>query len=642
MRPGTSYSSAKGPPNWRATFKGFNANSSMVDLSAPARKQSVSSLRYQTSEANLKNPWMNNSTANLPLPSPLSGSGPRIGTPDRPSTANGPRKEWINPLDVHFGKDPTGAPPSLASTEAPARSPLGLEFSPDDKDETPTKVSSPVKETAHPFKNETVHKNGYPSPPQSVSNADQTLSPTVSDLSMVNGHIDPSSLPSPAASAPRTSEERWDAPVIRNVSAKRDTTTFHSPRRRSFTMDVKQQELERLRKQRQTEGFAGSFADFDFGEIVTKQPSIEQFPEPPATRIQPSSPPMRQQAPKGRSNTITSKQSETAPTRPDRSTSISGSSTLPALSPSNSPLIDANAFDLPPPAPVEAPAAAPARPATGYGRLGGPPSAAAGAHPGSTPVTTFEPPPRLGFRARLGSDASSRRKTGPPKPLQTTAAPPVPAQADEPSPKSPFLTPSNSDNQMTETDGAKKSLDIKTPKSPYQKTVLEGDFPVTKGLPRGRQPPRRPPRSDEAPSPEKPDFSIPNWSSLNGAEPRHSAMPPPLAMGSQPRPSTSSGAPSMLPSPSFASLELSISGGGESLTQAFEEALGKTSLAPGLVGDFFSIDTTNLGNVPAGTRVEAKKAPPRPAPVTLPPSPTKNAEPRSPAPTQSEFGAGFI
>ncbi|KAJ2970242.1 hypothetical protein NQ176_g8282 [Zarea fungicola] len=286
-RPGTSYSATKPPSNWRQTFKGFGANSSMVDLSAPMRKQSVSSLRYQSSEVNLKQPWMNCNTANLPLPSALGGSGPRVGAPERPSTANGRTKEWVNPLDVHFGKEHTVPPAPAISIETAGRSPLRLEFGTDVRKNGEALSKSSNSEEQNPqqrTKTETTHSNGYPSPPQSVSNADQTLSPVTSNLSMVNGASpDPASLPSPAASATRTSEEGWDVPVIRNVLAKRDTTTFHSPRRRSFTMDLEEQELDKLRKQRQTEGFAGSFADFDFGETVTKQASINQIPEPPVS-----------------------------------------------------------------------------------------------------------------------------------------------------------------------------------------------------------------------------------------------------------------------------------------------------------------------------------------------------------------------
>lgn len=611
----------------------------MVDLSSPMRKDSVSSLR---------NPWMNSSSANLPLPSSLGGSGPRIGTPDRPSTASGRTKEWINPLDVHFCKDPTGAPPSLSNnSEGPPRSPLGLQFGADAEDDA-VKPSSPFKDKPQPAKHETSIKNGYPSPPQSISYAEQTLSPSTSDLSAAgktNG--DPSSLPSPAISAPRSSEDRWEAPVIRNVLAKRDTTTFHSPRRRSFTMDLEKLELEKLRKQRQTEGFAGSFADFDFGEIITKQASIEQFPEPPTLGFNssPKADPFPsfadKQMPTSKSANALTSPMTTTPKRPERRMSNSQVDTRIFGNMSNSPELGPNPFDtLPPPAPVDPP-----RPATSYGRIGGAPTAAAGAHPGNGPVTTFEAPPRLGFRARLGSDASSRRKTGPPKPLQTNLSHPSAMQKAaltlvqnaEPSPKSP-LPPSTSASQPDE---PKQSLDVKSPRSAQSKKTLEGDFPVTKGLPRGRQPPRRPPRSDEATSPERPDFSLPSWGTIDPVEPRHSAIPPPLTMGSLPRPSNSSALDLSLPSPSFASLELSISSSGESLAQAFEEALGKTSLSPGLVGDFFSVDTSSNG-ASGANRVEAQKAPPRPAPVTLPPSPKKNAEPRSPAPTQSEFGATFI
>ncbi|OAR01547.1 hypothetical protein LLEC1_07742 [Akanthomyces lecanii] len=655
-RPGTSYST-KGPTNWRQTFKGFGANSSMVDLSSPMRKESVSGLRRQPSEANFRNPWMNSSTANLPLPSALGGGGPRVGTPERPSTAGSRAKEWVNPLDVHFCKDSTGDPLSRPNnTDGPAKSPLALHFAVND-DEDVAEPSNPSKDKTSLSKNGTALNNGYPSPPQSVNNADQTLSPSVSDLSMAgkpNG--DPSSLPSPATSAPRSSEDRWEAPVIRNVAAKRDTTTFNSPRRCSFTMDVEQQELERLRKQRQTEGFAGSFADFDFGEIITKQASVEQFPEPPSSglnaspRVEPFPTFREHQLPTSEPHSVLTTSVNTAPRRPKRSPRNSQMDSTAMRSMNNSPELASTNLQFPPPAPVEAPRTAGARPATSYGRIGGVPAAAAGAHPGNDSPTTFDPPPRLGFRARLGSDASSRRKAGPPKPLKTSASQPALVQKgashsiqhDEPSPKSPILPPALSANAVPSGQDTKRSLDLQSPRSLYTKPTLEGDFPVSKGLPRGRQPPRRPPRSDEAASPDRPDFSLPDWGLVNPSEPRHSAMPPPLMTGGQRRPSTSSAFDISLPSPSFASLELDISSSGESLTEAFEEALGKTALSPGLVGDFFTIDTSSAGSTNTTTRVEAKKAPPRPAPVTLPPSPKKCTESRSPAPTRSEFGNSFI
>lgn len=595
---------------------------------------------------------MNSSTANLPLPSALGGSGPRVGAPERPSTANGRTKEWVNPLDVHFGKEHTLPPAPAISIETSEESPLRLESGTDVRNNGETFSKSSNSEEQNPqqrTKTETTHSNGYPSPPQSVSNADQTLSPVTSNLCMVNGASpDPASLPSPAASATRTSEEGWDVPVIRNVLAKRDTTTFHSPRRRSFTMDLEEQELEKLRKQRQTEGFAGSFADFDFGETVTKQASIEQFPEPPVSSakakraieyIAAAAADERDAQPPLWSE----QQSGSTPTVQDRRISSPRLASPTAKSTSNSPQLGFNPFVLPHPGPVDTPRPVSIRPETSYSRIGAAPAAATGAHPGNAPFSSFEPPPRLGFRARLGSDASSRRKTNPPKPLVTSTSPPV--QREEFGSNSGFFGPPDSDGRGTSNSNAKYSLDVKSLKSPLQKPVLEGDFPVSKGLPRGRQPPRRPARSDEAQSPDRPDFSMPNWGSLDRVEPRHSAMPPPLATSNQPRRSVSSGIGMAIPSPSFASLELSISTSSESLTQAFEEALEKTALSPGLVGDFFAVDTTSPTSPGTSSRVEATKAPPRPAPVTLSPSSKKDAQsrsPRSPAPTQREFNLGFI
>ncbi|KAM3534723.1 hypothetical protein MY4038_001976 [Beauveria bassiana] len=652
-RSGTSYST-KGPANWRQTFKGFGANSSMVDLSRPTRKQSVSSLRYQSSEVNFRNPWMNSSAANLPLPSALGGSSQRPGASERPSTAGSRVKEWVNPLDVHFCKDTGASSSSLNPVEGLVKSPLAVQVGADDDDVV--KPSSPSKDKTLLVSGETILRNGYPSPPQSVNNADQTLSPSVSDLSTAGKPSgDPSHLPSPATSTSRTSEDRWEAPNARNVFAKRDTSTFHSPRRRSFTMDLEEQELERLRKQRQTEGFAGSFADFDFGEVVTKQSSIEQSSQlPPAclnanVDAESSQSFPEKQLPTSKSDNVLASSTYTASNRLERRLSNSRMDTRAMRDMRSSPSLGATAFQFPPPAPVEAPKIAAVRPATIYGRVGAP-MAAAGAHPGNGPVAVFDPPPRLGFRARLGSDASSRRRASPPKPLKTSASQPrllhksasSPVRDDEPNPKAFFQPTANVGRQSPSSDESKRSLDIKSPKSPFTKPVLEGDFPMTNGLPRGRQPPRRPLRSDEASSPERPNFSLPDWGLSGPTEPRHSAMPPPLVTSGLPRPSISSATDMSLPSPSFASFELCISNPGESLTQAFEDALGKTALSPGLVGDFFTVDTSSSSPTGTATRVEAKRAPPRPAPVTLPPSPKKSSERRTPAQTQSEVGTTFI
>ena len=613
LRPTTSYST-KGPNTWRQTFKGLGANSSMVDLSATARKQSVSSLRAAPSDLSLRGQWSSGSSTNLPLPSSLGGSGPRVGTPERPSTSGGRTREWINPLDVHFVRDTSGPASGPQAIASAPKSPLALEVNADEvsedkrgSDNTQSSHGTKNFDKYHPTAN---HNNGYPSPPQSISNGDQSLSPATPDLSNGSSQATspggPSSLPSPATSATsvqHTSDERWDAPVIRNVMAKRDTTTFHSPRRRSFTKDIEVEELEKLRKQQQTEGFAGNFAAFDFGETVTRQPSREPQPE---QEVAIENIEQKKEAPREETREAAREEVREEPREEPRKAHKEEpqSSISPHIAPFLSqdmefpkvpkrrysgPQVVSGVFEQPPPAPVERPADGPARPVTSHGnmqRVGAPP-AAAGAHPGNGFESFERPPLPLGFRARLGSDASARRKTGPPRPLRP-AAELVPQQS-EPSIKSPNQPPRQTTTPTT--DAPKKSLET-SPLTAYKKP-MEGDFPVTKGLPRGRQPPRRPPRSDELVAPEKPDFAIPDWNGFNREEPRHSAIPPPLSPAKQGRPSTSSAVAPQLPSPSFASfgsLELPISNSGDSLTKAFEDALDKSSVDAGFADDFFTVD----------------------------------------------------
>ncbi|KAF4918839.1 hypothetical protein CGCVW01_v008452 [Colletotrichum viniferum] len=254
-RPGTAMSNK----NFAADFRHPNApylnggSSSLVDLSAPGGKGGV---RPMGSESNLNKGWKNGSVTNLkimPTP-PIITSEP--GTPNSPGRKAG----WVHPLDVHYARDgalsPAGSaggprspgfPPSLAPSLAPSaapsvsnapRSPLGqFEFNlnPGDipkHDELTPAPLSPAK--------------AYPSPPQSVNGS---LPPIKTDfkpkIAAVNTTRDayrpgPTSLPSPTASAERTSEEerRYPRPIIQNVAAKRDTLTYHSPRRQSFSMDI--------------------------------------------------------------------------------------------------------------------------------------------------------------------------------------------------------------------------------------------------------------------------------------------------------------------------------------------------------------------------------------------------------------------
>lgn len=603
------------------------ANSSMVDLSSSARRPSMSSLRH----------WATDSSANLPLPPTLAGPGVSVGLPERPSTAGSRTKEWVNPLDVHFCKDGTtgndfkGAVMrqlefSVRTTPAPV----------DDKD---TAVDAATK------KNTTTKiSTGYPSPPAS-SNGDSTLPLTISEPSSL-GILSPStsfasSLPSPVPSASRSSDDHWDSPVVRNVPARRDTTMFHSARRRSFTKDIQASpdDVAKMRKQQQTEGFAGNFAAFDFGEEVRRQTTIdlpspqiacmEEMPTPKVSDVIPSTP-----TPKERAASVT----QSSPNAP----------TVRSLPTQPLPILESiNSFEFPMPCAREHRSPSiPQRPSTSYGpgqrSFSKTPSKPAGASDPLDLASTLSD-----FRPRADSDIVSL-------PRPTRPAVVIPSAQDALRSNSPFGSmPEMSYSVSIESAHSPKTTPKSSMDKPRTSPPKKSIFPSSKNsLPRGRQPPRRPPRSDEATAetvPARPEFSVPNWGTLDvdAAEPRRSAMPAPLASsGHTIKPSLSSpssDAPRLITS-TFKSLELSLEEAEDSFASAFELALEKTVSSPSS-SDFFSLSSTPTTPTGGVTRVEAKKAPPRPPPITLPPSPGKSNEPaiRSPrSATTIEFQSTFI
>ncbi|KAI1068087.1 hypothetical protein LB507_004318 [Fusarium sp. FIESC RH6] len=260
-RPGTSHSTLE-PPT-RVPYKNSGgAASSMVDLSAP-RAPGMGNPRFHASDIQLNTRFGNGSSTSLVAPSPINADGNRPGTPTRPGTAVS-TKETPNPFNIHFGKDSVSSIPNTPLDEPSSHSEqfefnLGTEI----KD---VRTKSPIP-TAN---------NGYPSPPPSIVNAERPFSPdnrpsssrqnvpTAPSLHKPST-AGPMSLPSPAVSVAR-SEEVWESPVIRNVSAKRDTFTFHMPRRQSFTMETDPRDSPKP----MAEGLAGNFAGFDFGETVRK------------------------------------------------------------------------------------------------------------------------------------------------------------------------------------------------------------------------------------------------------------------------------------------------------------------------------------------------------------------------------------
>ncbi|TDZ21244.1 hypothetical protein Cob_v005896 [Colletotrichum orbiculare MAFF 240422] len=216
-RPGTSMSNKKFVPNFfhpsdpnAPYFGGWS--SSMTNLAAPAPDRSI---RPMGSESNLKTVLNNGSVTKSHTMPTL----PVITTDDRPATSTA--------LSVRRRVP--------AASNAP-RSPLGqFEFN-----LGPSEVSRQnlVPAPLSPSK-------AYPSPPQSINGSLPSLKTDIRPKTAVSTVRDahrpgPASLPSPTASTERSSEEAltYPRPIIQNVAAKRDTFTYHPPRRQSFSMDI--------------------------------------------------------------------------------------------------------------------------------------------------------------------------------------------------------------------------------------------------------------------------------------------------------------------------------------------------------------------------------------------------------------------
>ncbi|RGP68388.1 hypothetical protein FLONG3_8161 [Fusarium longipes] len=255
-RPGTSHSQLE-PPTRVPYMNSAGGASSMVDLAAP-RAPGMGNPRFHASDIQLNTRFGNGSSTSLVTPSPVNPDGNRPGTPTRPGTAVSTR-EPKNPFNIHFGNDSVTSIPPTPQDDFGSEDNLGTEIK-------EVRTRSPVP---------TVN-NGCPSPPPSIVNAERPFSPDNRPSSSRQNvpsaptlqkpsTVGPMSLPSPAVSVAR-SEDVWESPVIRNVSAKRDTFTFHMPRRSSFTMETDPRDSPKP----MTEGLAGNFAGFDFGETVRK------------------------------------------------------------------------------------------------------------------------------------------------------------------------------------------------------------------------------------------------------------------------------------------------------------------------------------------------------------------------------------
>jgi hypothetical protein len=643
-RPGTSYAS-QNPSSFRAPFAmNPEASSSMVELAPPsARRPSLSSLRAVSSNPSLKGgrPKISGPIG-PPVPLPMTGDGSRPGTATRPGTSSSMKKEWVNPLDVHFAKDMssfgtssgnrTGSG-SIPKSPLAAQAEFWLGPGGDDK----------------PSESGLDGSTGYPSPPQSVKSSDQgygqnsseakgqsqTTRPAApSNLRRVNT-AEETRLPSPA-----DSEGRGDGLMIQNGSAKRETMNFHGPKRtdESARKQWKEKsELEKLaiKRRRQTEGFEGNFAAFNFGGVDLSMPMPSTSPDsvlqhrpmsPAGSKDTASTLEKRSTGESAHSDSMTSQ---------DTSVEHQKSPQKPAVKPLD-PWTDA----------------LPQIPPKGHSKQA--PSEVSSHR--SYETQSLHSMASRSIHARGDSDT---RAPGTPTALRVFPS------VSEQAPASPQ---SQHRGRGTDSFDAPPRLDPdRRPQSPLRaKGPMEGDFPMSKGLPRGRRPPpnpitvppsttglkppTRPAREDETSS------SLPSWA--DRAERHLSAIPAPLTpLGNSPsfndgdlnpwaaNTGTSSPLAPRLPSPTFPSLKKSISGT-DNLTSGFEMSFEEeiaNSLSHHMLSDLGSPTSFTSSD---SRRVEKKTAPPRPPPITLPPgkngpgggTPTSSLK----SPVNAEFSSGFI
>ncbi|KAL2212834.1 hypothetical protein CC79DRAFT_1318737 [Sarocladium strictum] len=728
-RPDTSYSTRR-TTLFHQPFTFPPASSSMVDLAPPGRRPSVGSLRQASSDADLRGVRGRNES---PAPPPvLAPPTRRPGTADRPLSSR--KSAWINPFDTPFVRDPEPvSQPDTPQTNngSATMSPFSdFEFGLAPKGSSSSKVDRPANE-GYPSPPASISSidplSSVPTvnPDQRPSSSRRNAPP--SGLRRVNTLDEIERPPTPERTVSQTS---YDQPstgenktaVVRNVRAKRETLAFHQPRQPSMIMDLDglhEKKWERdasddTNRSPPIEGFEGNFAAFDFGETVRRgsmsmdiapddkrstahtmhtisnfsgHPSLDTmgsalgalWPSPPTDLNDAASfGGYRDRALSDARSLASLKREET----------VRAPAPITCL---DSPIIPPDHFrsrDLIPPRPHTSGGP---RPTTG------PPPAAAGAHRNAGPGG-LDPPPR-GFlsRPRVGS-ASGPSTRAPPKPLQlrpladrsdssprnSPYGPPpdegsymrTEGESRQPTELSPYgPTLEGEGNYMRGEGSARRPPDV--PGSPFARaTPIEGDFPVSKGLPRGRRPTfpsQNTPTSEDttAPSPV-PDnttaLGLPSW--IDRASARQSALPAPLsplrgAPTSAPRLPTSphrplrsdefkfpetptsastSDAP-RLPSPTFHSLEKSISSSSENLARTFMDfSFDSKPLISPVLGEFgissFGRDAGDVDGRSSPRRVEGRSAPPRPSPVTLPPS--SNAGVKTAASPPAEFTSTFI
>ncbi|KAM0469913.1 hypothetical protein ACHAP7_009756 [Fusarium lateritium] len=809
-RPGTSSSQLDPPSQWRAPYMGgAGGASSMVDLSAP-RAPGMGNPRFHSSDMNLNTRFGNGSSTSLVAPGPVSAGAKHIPIePARPGTAVSTR-EPENPFNIHFGNDSVVSIPPTPMDEPSGHSDQ-FEFHLGSETIKDVRAKSPVS----------IVNNGYPSPPPSIVNAERSFSPdnrpsssrqnVPTAPSLRNpGPAGPMSLPSPAVSVAR-SEDVWEAPVIRNVVAKRDTFTFHTPRRQSFAMDMDDPKTREGPKP-MAEGLAGNFAGFDFGDTVRKGSigsksidtnSMESGASPTETNVK-----TRALGPSRTASPLRTMQSspslsmiDTALTRArtasDAMSPLSLVSSLASAAAEDTPRIQTpqpsqepkpaqqtprilqpgqlseplqamrpvSPLRSPQPSPLSQP---PQQHSPGPSPIlsnfpGRSPSPPLGAQfPRSPPRSykqTLQPSPQYPpkqYKAYQPPNSSPPTRPLPsPYKSPTAPLPPVPPPRLNPGSRSKTPDPVRSESPVfitkpleppprgfrrTDSDSLlERPLRVPTPlaersatipligsaprsatspsfdesgfvraqripepprtASPFsQRSPMEGEFPVQKGLPRGRkpqnfeaqspernfgleprkqrrQPPMYPPaRNAESPLPSPQQQEpleapgTPNWNDFDRAEAHKSAIPAALSpfrsqFARSPTQATDdslspryaqyasspiSDAPPSLPSPSFPSLQKSISNSSENLARSFDMAFdGNYESRPEHNQARPLISPVMVDFVPprdrSRTRVEAKRAPPRPSPITVPSPTTPDVgRVRTPNPVVDAFNPGFI
>ncbi|RDA93327.1 hypothetical protein CP533_2018 [Ophiocordyceps camponoti-saundersi (nom. inval.)] len=166
-----------------------------------------------------------------------------------------------------------------------------------------------------------------------------------------------------------------------------------------------------------------------------------------------------------------------------------------------------------------------------------------------------------GFSARVDSMAHSKRSR-PPRPLDAVQAKTTTEGPNKPTeqPRRPVEHP---------------------PSSPFLLQPMEGDFPVSGGLPRGRRPGQPSPPLTSGPGIEASKSQTPSgpWPTFSRGDVRRSAVPPPLSTSSSRSPSgsgsSSVGSTSIqrIDSPILSSLATSFTNSSDDLVKSFELAL---------------------------------------------------------------------